>query len=104
MEQDTVGVAKNTFKIGAMAALALVTSTVTALGVLMFLRTKRNARIEREADWKADETFVQPAVGTSISAKAPHHFSEELVVPGVTRTGVEIELEDAQDGRSPEGV
>lgn len=104
MEQDQVTVAKNTFKIGAMAALALITSTLTALGMLMFLRTKRHARIEREEDWKADEPFAQPAVDTTVSAKTPRHFSEELVVPGVTQTGLDIEHEDMLQGRSPEGV
>lgn len=47
---------------------------------------------------------AQPAVDTSMPAEVPHHFTEDLIVPGFTETGADVERQDDEDGRSPEGV
>jgi hypothetical protein len=47
---------------------------------------------------------LQPAVDRAMQAEVPDHFSEELIVPGFTATGADIERQDETLGRSPEGV
>ena len=46
----------------------------------------------------------QPAVGDRMSAGVPRHFSEDVVIPGVTFTGVDVRAQDKREGRSAEGV
>ena len=50
------------------------------------------------------EAAAQPAVDTTVSAERPAHFSEDLLIPGLTHTGAEIEAGDEEEGRHPEGV
>jgi hypothetical protein len=38
------------------------------------------------------------------TAAAPPHFTENIIVPGLTETGEQIMRDDAQHGRSPEGA
>ncbi|HLJ67420.1 MAG TPA: hypothetical protein VKX16_08675 [Chloroflexota bacterium] len=81
-----------------VAGLAVLTSTVAAIAVLIALRR-----------------FIAPAPAepgsrgkVSLSGRGrsgvPHHFSEELIVPGFTETGAQVLAEDESSGRSPEGV
>jgi hypothetical protein len=89
--------------------LAFVTSTVAAVGMLLALRgllLKKEAlpADPREIDTRGGEGTVQPAVETEMDSTLPHHFSEDLIIPGFIQTGVEVEQRDAESGRSPEGV
>jgi hypothetical protein len=46
----------------------------------------------------------QPAVDTSMPTKVPDHFTEDVILPGFTETGQDVERDDETEGRSPEGV
>ena len=46
----------------------------------------------------------QPATDRPITETAPLHFTEEIVVPGITETGEQIEQHDDTLGRSRGGV
>jgi hypothetical protein len=60
---------------------------------------------ERQTDATgADRIPPQPDVETAMPATAPSHFTEELVIPGFTETGADVERDDETLGRSPEGV
>jgi hypothetical protein len=47
---------------------------------------------------------VQPVADPAQSSDVPSHFSEDLIIPGLTHTGQEILEQDLQQGRSPDGV
>jgi hypothetical protein len=83
-----------------IAGLALVASTLAALGVVFLLR--RSGILGSPA--LPPNFDKQPAVPHSPETGTPHHFSEELLVPGITYTGEEVAQQDAEVGRSPEGV
>jgi hypothetical protein len=83
-----------------IAGLALVASTVAALGVVFLLR--RSGILGGPALPPGFET--QPAVPHNPEPGTPDHFTEELLVPGITFTGKEVAQQDAEVGRSPEGV
>src|SRR5947209_18682396 len=83
-----------------IAGLAMLGSTVAALTVVA---ARRRTKLFRRGD-RAEPVPVQPAVSASSGVEMPQHFSEDLVVPGLTHTGPEIAHHDEQDGRSPEGV
>ena len=83
-----------------IAALAILASTLAALGVLYALR-----RIGiLGAPPVPPEFATQPAVPHGQEERTPDHFTEELLVPGITHTGEEIAEQDRENGRSPEGV
>jgi hypothetical protein len=46
----------------------------------------------------------QPEVDMAMPADVPTHFTEEIVIPGFTETGADVERDDDTLGRSPEGV
>jgi hypothetical protein len=64
--------------------------------------TGEEARAEQQPS--RQQPPIQPAVDTVLSASIPHHFSEDLVIPGFTATGADIVRQDDREGRSPEGV
>jgi hypothetical protein len=82
-----------------IAGLALLTSTVAAVSVLIAIRFALNddASVEkpREPDLATD---------TRTNGRTPDHFSEDSVVRGFTGTGPDVLRQDAERGRSPEGV
>ncbi|MDQ2743636.1 MAG: hypothetical protein M3Z66_15275 [Chloroflexota bacterium] len=47
---------------------------------------------------------IQPAVSAEMPAHLPHHFTEDVILPGFTETGQDVERQDDTEGRSPEGV
>jgi hypothetical protein len=82
-----------------IALLAMAASTVAAVGTLLGLR--RFGIVRKPSG--ANEVAV-PAVPTRTGTSFPNHFSEEIVVPGITYTGAEVQKQDEREGRSPEGV
>lgn len=90
-------------QIAGIAALAVLGSAVAGISVLIAVRSRR-ARIVTGEMEQAARIPTQPAVGTTTAAEVPHHFSEDLVVPGKTLTGQETIEQDNALGRSPEGV
>ena len=83
-----------------IAGLALLASTLAALGVVFVLR--RSGILSGPP--LPPEMATQPAVPHSTDEGTPNHFTEELLVPGLTYTGEEIAEQDREIGRSPEGV
>lgn len=47
---------------------------------------------------------IQPIGDREVPMHVPNHFSEGVVIPGLTETGVEVEEQDVIYGRSPEGI
>lgn len=82
-----------------IAGLALVASTVAALAVVWTLR-----RLGILGPRQAGGDERQPAVPHGSHGETPRHFSEELLVPGMTFTGEQVAAQDHEIGRSPEGV
>jgi hypothetical protein len=81
-----------------VAGLAVLTSAIAAGAVLIIMRRF----VFQTPD--GSETSRQEAERTMSGAEIPTHFSEDLIIPGKTATGPEIEDQDATEGRSPEGV
>jgi hypothetical protein len=90
--------------LGASLAIAGATVVVTSL------RRRREPAVmpagtrEPVVVNSAGSGEVQPAVEVEMPATVPHHFTEELIIPGFTETGADVEEQDAHNGRSPEGV
>jgi hypothetical protein len=87
-----------------IAGLTLLASTAVAVGVFVIFRRRSRSGERQEDDSKASQAPIQPAVNTVAPAEVPQHFSEDLLVPGFTESGVEIAEQDRAEGRSPEGV
>jgi hypothetical protein len=85
-----------------IALLAIVGSTVAAVATLMGLR--RLGIVRGNSGTSQAETPPQPAVPIITRTTVPAHFSEDVVVPGLTFTGADVRAQDERDGRSPEGV
>ncbi len=85
-----------------IAVLAVAGSTLAAVATLIGLR--RLGLVGNRPRDTPDEAQPQAAVGQRDAPGIPRHFSEDLVIPGVTHTGVEIREQDAREGRSAEGV
>jgi hypothetical protein len=83
-----------------LAGLALLASTVAALSVVYALRKIGVVSAPGLPPWAAS----QPAVPHTNHEGTPEHFSETLLVPGMTFTGEDVAEQDATEGRSPEGV
>jgi hypothetical protein len=83
-----------------IAALAIAGSTIAAVTTLIGLR--RLGMVRR----RTSENFenAQPSVQVRMPPTVPNHFSEEVVIPGVTYTGADVLRQDELEGRSPEGV
>ena len=92
------------YKVVGIAAIAVLTSALTAIGVLFMLRWRRSKRPYGGDRVEVERIPTQPAVDTSMSVQAPQHFTEEMVVPGRTYTGAEIVQQDEEAGRSAEGA
>lgn len=93
-----------------IAGLAVLTSTLAALSVLFAVRLAMGRHRPVTADVAtampestAPDT-VQPAVDSEMEARLPHHFTEDLIIPGFTETGQDVLRDDETAGRSPEGV
>lgn len=87
-----------------IALLAMLGSTVAAIATLIGLRRIGIVGSRAEADSTAATTPPQPAVPVNTAPSLPTHFSEDIVLPGLTFTGAEVSAQDERDGRSPEGV
>src|SRR5579864_24270 len=83
-----------------IAGLAFLTSTVAAVTVLYGLRRLLGTRAETETG-PYISTAAQPAVDTEMTATLPRHFTEDLVIPGFTETGPEVDEQESAWGRSP---
>jgi hypothetical protein len=83
-----------------IAGLAILASTLAALGMVFLLR--RSGVLG--APPLSPEMATQPAVPHASDNGTPNHFTEELLVPGITYTGEEVAQQDREAGRSPEGV
>lgn len=100
--------ARNTLQI---AALGVLVSAIVSLGVIFTIRllTGGRRRSPEQEQWANGSTRgtpppIQPTVDIEMPVRVPHHFSEDVVIPGFTETGQDIERQDDIDGRSPEGV
>ena len=100
-----------------IAGLALATSTIVAIAVLVVLRRTVLSHTAPEevastgttvaptpVAEREDASTVQPAVDTEMPAAPPSHFSEDLVIPGFTETGAQIEEDDDAQRPSPGNV
>lgn len=96
-----------------IAALAFLTSATAAVAVLLTLRRFLFARAPEQSDdpdsgpdaaQAPSYDMQQPETPEAMATVVPHHFSENLVVPGLTKTGLEILQDDDRNGKSPEGV
>lgn len=94
-----------------IAALGVLVSAIVSLGVIFTIRvlTGHRSPSSDTAEWsdgsvRGTPPPIQPAIGIEMPATVPHHFTEDVVLPGFTETGQDIELQDDADGRSPEGV
>jgi hypothetical protein len=85
-----------------IAGLAIAGSTLVAIATLIGLR--RLGVVRGRPKENAGDLGPQPAVPVVTSASIPNHFSEDVVIPGMTFTGVDIQRQDELEGRSPEGV
>jgi hypothetical protein len=82
--------------------LGIVVSASASLAILLLLR--RLGLLPGRSNDPTAQLPAQPAVNTAAPAQKPDHFTEDLLVPGLTHTGTEIAQQDIEDGRSPEGV
>jgi hypothetical protein len=104
MQTEQLSDAK-TYRVAAVAGIAaIIASSLTALTVIFLLRWRRQTRAEKRDELQVEQVPTQPAFNTSAPVRMPNHFTENLVVPGVTHTGSEIAQHDDLEGRSPEGV
>jgi hypothetical protein len=85
-----------------IAVLAMVGSTIAAVATLMGLR--RLGIVRGKPAVSPAEVPPQPAVPIMTKTTVPAHFSEDIVVPGLTYTGADVRAQDERDGRSTEGV
>jgi hypothetical protein len=85
-----------------IALLAMVGSTIAAVATSLGLR--RLGITRGKPGTSQVETPPQPAVPVITKTTVPAHFSEDVVVPGLTYTGADVRAQDERDGRSPEGV
>ncbi|GAC1324373.1 MAG: hypothetical protein NVS2B16_04760 [Chloroflexota bacterium] len=90
-------------QLAGIAVIAVAGSTIACVSVYLAVRARRTRKTPY-SEQDAGGTTAQPAVGTITPAGVPHHFSEDLVIPGLTLTGQETIQQDNVLGRSPEGV
>jgi hypothetical protein len=79
-----------------IAVLSVATSAFAALAVLFSLRRFIYRRPGTPDEDRRDDHAPE--------GHARDHFSEDMLVPGLTHTGPEILAEDGKIGRSAEGV
>jgi len=82
-----------------LAALGLAGGTIVSVATYLLVRL-----LHSPVTGQGTEAPIQPAVSRQMSVELPHHFTEDLVIPGITETGIGIERQDDTLGRSPEGV
>jgi hypothetical protein len=95
-----------------LTGIALVVSVISAVAVLLATRRRLDAsRTLTSTPGRAlmdtsgaDRIPPQHEVDTAMPSQVPNHFSENLIVPGITETGADVERDDDTLGRSPEGV
>lgn len=87
-----------------LAAIAMAASIASALLVVLAGRLWTNNQGSPIDDSGVERIPSQPDVDTAMPADVPSHFTEELIVPGFTETGADVERDDDTLGRSPEGV
>jgi hypothetical protein len=87
-----------------LAVIAMAVSLGGALLVLFVTRLWRGAPAPEIDTTGAERIPPQPDVEAAMPAGVPGHFTEELVIPGFTETGADVERDDGALGRSPEGV
>lgn len=84
----------------ALLAGALFRAAITA-GIVVAARLAASHRSNDDGNASVP---IQPAIDPQMPSQVPHHFTENLLVPGFTETGQQVEEEDDTQGRSPEGV
>ena len=119
MERERL-TARNSLQI---AALGVLVSALVSLIVIFAMRFMMRGRAEPATEQHPADTLpswtgpqavptippaggqaVQPAVDIVMPVEVPQHFTEDIVIPGFTETGQDVELQDDTSGRSPEGV
>lgn len=87
-----------------LATYAMVASIGSALLVLLLTRFWQGAAGPQIDTTGVERIPPQPDVDVAVPATVPSHFTEELVIPGITETGADVERDDETLGRSPEGI
>jgi len=103
MESDT-RVKLNAYQ---LAALGLLSGTIVSIATYLVMRLLLSPIGEHqpaESGESGSEPPIQPGIDPEMPAHVPHHFTEDLVIPGFTETGQDVERDDDTKGRSPEGV
>lgn len=105
MDRRTVG-GLSGYHLAAITGTAVVGSVTAAVSVLLIVRRRTRAMIVRgQQESKLESSSAAEATRKEATGpEIPRHFSEELLIPGLTHSGVEIVQEDESNGRSPEGV
>jgi hypothetical protein len=85
-----------------IAVLAIVGSTIAAVTTSMALR--RIGMVHGRSGANRAAVQPQPAVPVTTKTTVPTHFTEDIVLPGITYTGADVQEQDERSGRSPEGV
>jgi hypothetical protein len=82
------------------AAIVSFLISLGTLAVLRLLRSRTPSGSINIAEPVKEPNTITPTPTTA----APAHFTEDIIVPGVTETGEQIMRQDAEHGGSPEGV
>jgi hypothetical protein len=96
-------------RLNAWQLAGLAAALSTAVAVIVFIYVRRTAEVVPigRPDHGRRDAFSNRSASESRPPKpagVPRHFSEDLIVPGVTQTGDQIARDDATQGWSPEGV
>lgn len=91
------------------AAIWSFLASCATLAVVRFLKSRRTGTSREEVVRRMAEGTVSPIEHPNVltgtpTTDAPPHFTEDIIVPGFTETGEQIMEQDAEHGRSPEGV
>lgn len=86
-------------------ALGVALSLAATIATLLFLLLVGRSRPGTDSDAASGSTPpIEPAIDTFMPATLPQHFTEDLILPGLTETGQDVERQDDMFGRSPEGA
>lgn len=91
-----------------LLAIGIGASVLAALAVLFAMGMRRRSMAQSSDPQNPllyrEEVPIQPAVDTVMQADVPQHFTEDVVIPGFTETGMDVEHQDETGGGSPQGV
>lgn len=107
MEREPI-TTKNSLQIAALGVLVSAMVSLSIIFTLRFLAASRACSpamdTSSNGSTRGTPPPIEPAIGIEMPATVPQHFTEDVVIPGFTETGQDVELQDDIDGRSPEGV